>query len=122
MQFGSQRQRSRRVVNRRVRRLGRRLRVVLLPPARMAWLCRRPQPRGVGASAASATAGSAGPGAQLSVSVRRKRPAGDGADEIAAISRVGQLIEDDEPLQALHQEEVAGKGRTDESGTPGKKN
>ena len=85
---------------RTTRRLGRGLRVVLLPPARMAWLCRRPQPRGVGAlssgptkaaSRASATpasaAGSAGPGAQLSVSVRRKRPAGDGADEIAATTK-----------------------------------
>ena len=61
----------------------------------MAWLCRRPQPRGVGAlssgptkaaSRASATPASAA-GAQLSVSVRRKRPAGDGADEIAATTK-----------------------------------
>ena len=67
----------------------------------MAWLCRRPQPRGVGAlssgptkaaSRASATpasaAGSSGRGAQqLSVSVRRKRPAGDRTDEIAATTK-----------------------------------
>ena len=43
------------------------------------------------------------------------------ADQVAAISRVGQLVEDDQLLQAFRQKEMADQGGPDESGTAGEK-
>ena len=42
-----------------------------------------------------------------------------GADEVAAVPRVGEFVEHDEALQSFRPEEVADEGGSDESGAPG---
>jgi hypothetical protein len=43
------------------------------------------------------------------------------ADEVAAVSRVGEVVEYDQALQSFRPEEVADEGGSDESGAPGEK-
>ena len=41
------------------------------------------------------------------------------SDQIPTISRMGQLVQDDEGFQPLHPQEVAGEGGADEAGSSG---